>query len=78
MPNQTKSKNPMRNQVAIRKLVAEIVGCRQGSIVVQADLSGGNHIGINWPESMTADKDRWNTAKAMLEAEYPGFVFYYS
>lgn len=74
----SKGKHPMRSTVAIRKLVASIVGCREGSIVVQPPIDGGNHIGINWPESMMVDQGRWQAAKARLEAEYPGFVFYYS
>jgi hypothetical protein len=76
-----RNKTPMRNQVVIRKLVAELVGFPEGGIVVQPPLGFDKHIGINWPESMKMTEEQragWEMAKRRLEAEFPGWLFYYS
>lgn len=81
MKNQNQSKTPLRNKVAIRKLVAELVGIVEGSIVVQPPLGPDKYIEINWPESMKMTMEQragWLEAKRRLEAEYPGWIFLYS
>lgn len=73
--------SPMRNQVAIRKLVAELVGFPEGGIIVEPPLGPTKDIEIRWPDSMKMTKEQragWETAKRKLEAMFPGWSFYYA
>jgi hypothetical protein len=75
------NKNPMRNKVAIRKLVSELVGFPEGGFIVEPPLGTEKRIEIRWPDSRKMTKEQkagWQKAKRRLESDYPGWEFDYA